>query len=248
MTLAGIITFGVILYFGIHAYKRGKFFWIFLLIFLNWIGILIYFFVEFLPEFKGSDQAQEAGSAMEKFFFPAKQLKLLQDAFENAPTHANRMAYGDGLQQAGKFELALEIYRPAAKGINEDDPRVWAGLGHAHFMLGNMDEAVTALQTRQRFRKGKRPDDFDMLLARAWQANGDHNKALKAFESLAEAYSGEEARCRYALLLLEEGKTDQALSIFQEIEQHVRLSPKHYQKAQQEWTRIAKENIQRLSK
>lgn len=245
MPLAALFTFACVVYFGIHAYKRGKYFWIYLMVFLNWIGILIYFFVEFLPAYRQSGQAREAGQLMEKFFFPEKELKLRADTFENAPTHVNRMSYADALQKAGRFGDALEIYQAATQGINRDDPQVWEGIGHAHFMLGNMPEAIQALEQRAAFRSSNRADEFDLLLARARYANGQEEAARQDFERLAEEYSGEEARCRYALLLKEEGKVEEARELFEETLRYVRLSPRHYQRAQQQWIRIAQSELKK---
>ncbi|MEL6590421.1 MAG: hypothetical protein AAFQ68_10085, partial [Bacteroidota bacterium] len=135
MHFFGILTIAAQIYFGIHAYRRGKTFWIFLIIFLPLIGIGIYFFTEFLPSQEGSGLADGAKNTMESFFFPEKELREREDAFANAPTHENRMRLAEALQKSGRFEEALDLYEAVSSGLYEDDPAIWAGIGHARFHL-----------------------------------------------------------------------------------------------------------------
>lgn len=243
MQFAGILTIAAQIYFGIHAYKRGKNFWIFLIIFLPLIGIGIYFFTEYLPEMQGSDLADSAKTNVESFFFPEKELKTRQDNFAYAPNHANRMALAEAYQKSGKFEDALELYLPVSKGLYADDPSIWAGIGHANFHLDNYEAVVDALEKRRALRKDIRPDDFDLLMPRALEALDRKSEALELYEYLSKAYSGEEARYRYAQLLIDTGQPELAREIFAEMIQHAKLSPAHYRKAQAQWINKAKKFV-----
>ncbi len=240
MQFAGILTIAAQIYFGIHAYKKGKTFWIFLIIFLPLIGIGIYFFTEYLPEMQQNGVADGAKSSMESFFFPEKELKEREERFAYAPNHANRMALAEAYQKAGRFAEALELYLPVSKGLYADDPAIWAGIGHAQFHLGNFAEAVEALQKRKEIRKDIRPDDFDLLLPRSLEALGRKSEALEIYAYMAKAYSGEEARYRYAELLNDTGQPEKAREVFAEMIRHAKLSPAHYRKAQAEWISAAK--------
>lgn len=243
MQFLGILTIAAQIYFGIHAYKRGKTFWIFLIIFLPLIGIGIYFFTEFLPSQEGSGLTDGAKNTMESFFFPEKELREREDAFANAPTHENRMRLAEALQKSGRFEEALDLYEAVSSGLYEDDPAIWAGIGHARFHLGDYELAVEALKIRQKLRKDVRPDDFDLLLPRSLEALGRTTEALEAYEYLAKRYSGEEARYRFAELLNKTGQPEPAREIFEEMLRHARLSPVHYRKANQKWISAAKQAL-----
>ncbi|MFK7922694.1 MAG: PLDc N-terminal domain-containing protein [Bacteroidia bacterium] len=243
MQFAGILTIAAQIYFGVHAYKKGKTLWIFLIIFLPIIGIGIYFFVEYLPEMQDSELADSAKSNVESFFFPEKELKARQDDFAYAPNHANRMALAEAYQKSGKFEEALELYVPVAKGLYADDPAIWAGIGHANFHMGNYEAVVEALQKRRVLRKDIRPDDFDLLLPRALEALDRKSEALDLYVYLAKAYSGEEARYRYGQLLIDTGQPELARDIFEEMIKHANLSPTHYRKAQAQWIGKAKKFV-----
>lgn len=243
MQFAGILTIAAQIYFGVHAYKRGKTYWIFLIIFLPLIGMGIYFFAEYLPELKDSELADSTKSNVESFFFPEKELKTREDDFAYASNHANRMALAEAYQKSGKFEEALELYLPVSKGLYADDPGIWAGIGHANFHLGNFEAVVEALEKRRALRKEVRPDNFDLLLPRALEALDRKSEALESYAYHAKAYSGEEARYRYAQLLIDTGQPELARKIFEEMIEHANLSPAHYRKAQAEWISKAKKFV-----
>jgi len=56
-------------------------------------------------------------------------------------------------------------------------------------------------------------------------------------------YPGEEARCRYALLLEKLGQHERAQRVFREIVESVRGAPSYYRSRQREWLKIARRNL-----
>ena len=56
-------------------------------------------------------------------------------------------------------------------------------------------------------------------------------------------YPGEEARCRYAVLLQSIGRTERAQALFREIVDSVRHAPSYYRSRQREWYKIAKDQL-----
>ena len=56
-------------------------------------------------------------------------------------------------------------------------------------------------------------------------------------------YPGEEARCRYALLLKKLGQEERARRVFREIVESVKGSPGYYKRRQREWVSIARKNM-----
>ncbi len=85
--------------------------------------------------------------------------------------------------------------------------------------------------------------DMQLLLAENYDKKGEPQKALAEYEQLVPKYFGQEVRCRYALLLVKLGEKEKAKQLFTEIINHVRLSPKFYQRAQSPWVKIAKDNL-----
>ncbi|HUJ02782.1 MAG TPA: hypothetical protein VLW75_04025, partial [Rhizomicrobium sp.] len=79
--------------------------------------------------------------------------------------------------------------------------------------------------------------------ARALALQGKNDEALRQFEAVLPRFPGEEARCRYALLLQKLGQSDRARSVFREIVASVKGAPSYYRRRQSEWVRIARQNL-----
>jgi hypothetical protein len=85
--------------------------------------------------------------------------------------------------------------------------------------------------------------DAELDLARALALQGKNDEAIRQFEMLVARYPGEEARCRFALLLEHLGQQPRAQALFREILQSVKGAPSYYRSRQSEWTRIANQHL-----
>jgi hypothetical protein len=66
---------------------------------------------------------------------------------------------------------------------------------------------------------------------------------LKEYESQMGSATGQEAKCRYALLLKKTGQTEKANALFEQILKTVSRSPRYYRKTQLQWVETAKKNL-----
>ncbi len=237
MPLLAILEIVAKVYFVAHSVRSGKDrYWIYVIVFLPGIGCLIYFFSEYLPEIQQNQKMKRSRNQKKK-------LSYLKDQVELLPSVKNKMELAEGCINKGQFAKAIAIYNSCLEDLNEEDPVVVEGLCCAYFFMGDFENAKNNL-LRLREVRGKRiGDEFDMLLARTYEALGDVDRAIAEYVDLVKVFSGEEARCRYALLLKKQGQTDMAKSYFNEIITNVRLSPKFYQKVQKKWLGMARKHV-----
>lgn len=81
------------------------------------------------------------------------------------------------------------------------------------------------------------------MYARALEALGRDGEAADEYRALVTHYPGEEARCRYALLLERGGNRCAAAALFAEILKRHRRAPRHYRQAQAEWVETARNRV-----
>ena len=77
----------------------------------------------------------------------------------------------------------------------------------------------------------------------SFEKSGDMDSALEEYKALADICHGEEARCRYALLLKKQGHFDKTKELFDLILNNARLYPKHYAKTEKQWVKIAQAEV-----
>lgn len=144
------------------------------------------------------------------------------------------------LGQAAKAVAALE---PALAGIHADDIGLHLDLAQAHFASGGHQRALALLDRVREIEPGYESASAHLLYARALEALGRDDEARREYESLVGSFPGEEARCRFALLLERTGAADRARALFAEILQRQKSAPRHAREAEREWTGVARSRI-----
>jgi hypothetical protein len=144
----------------------------------------------------------------------------------------------------GLYADAVALYEDAMQGpLGAQDPVLLKGLGRAKLLSGDGAEAERLfLEMRE-----NDPASFDagveLDYARALEIQGKIDAALRQYEAAAPRYPGEEARCRFALLLERLGQQERAQAVFREIIASVQDAPRHYRSRQGEWAKIAKQHV-----
>ena len=236
MPLIAIIELFVQVYFAVHSIKTGKDrYWIFIIIFFPGIGCLIYFFAEYLPELQQNAKIKRSRIPSN----PVKKLQVLKDQLELTPSIYNKRALAEAYIHSGQYEDAISLYESCLTGRNNDDATIIEGISIAHFFKGDFENAYKYLTHLKKLRGQDKYDKFDLLYARTLELKNNTEEALNEYALLIKGFSGEEARVRYAMLLKQTGRLNEAKEQFSMVLKNARFSQKYYQKAQKEWINIA---------
>lgn len=228
----------------IHALRtRQPYYWFAVILGLPTIGAGIYFFSEMLPDIMHSRAAREAASDLGRVIDPAKQIREATAALRLTDTAENRKLLAEALVADDRFDEARTLYETALQGAHANDPALLMGLTRALFGLKDYQGVCDTLDRLRETNPDIESTEGHMLYARAREAMGDVDQASIEYESLAGYYPGEEARCRYALLLQRLGQVDEARAMFEAVVTSVETAPKTYFRAQRDWYQVAKSNL-----
>jgi len=236
--LIGIVQIIIQVYFAVHAARTGRYWWIFIILFFPIIGSLIYFFVEYLPELQIAAKLKNPRNVN-----PAKQIKQLQQELEITDSIKNRMDLAEAYFHAGEYQASIDLLEKSLVGVNAKDPHILEGLCFSCFHNRNFEKTKKYLSELEEATDGKLANNLRLMRARTHEALGKEEAALKEYQSIINICTGEEARCRYALLLKKLGQRERARELFEEIIKNAKLYPRQYSKFQSEWVNIAKEQI-----
>ena len=127
--------------------------------------------------------------------------------------------------------------------LGAQDTAFLHGLARAKLLAGDGAGAQEGFEALKRADPAAFNADAELDYARALALQGKNDEALAQYEKVVPRYPGEEARCRYALLLQKLGQTDRARRVFREIVESVKGAPGYYSRRQREWAAIARKNI-----
>jgi hypothetical protein len=82
-----------------------------------------------------------------------------------------------------------------------------------------------------------------LLYARSLELQGQTEAALREYAALVNYYPGQEARCRFGLLLAQNGRKADARRLFEEVCQAIDYGPRHQRREQREWYDLARRKL-----
>lgn len=127
--------------------KRNKpFVWLWLIVFLPYIGGLVYFIMEVLPELIHSQSVSNMGSAIDGRFHPNKKIEDLERLVKRQGTISNIVQLADAYSEAGNYEKAVELYKSCLQGPYEHDGEIQFKIVNSLFRAGNIPFAQEALR------------------------------------------------------------------------------------------------------
>ena len=134
----------------------------------------------------------------------------------------------------GHFADAVELYESAMQGpLGAGDPALLKGLGRARMLSGDGAAAEGLFQRLKETDPAAFDADAELDYARALALQGKNDAAVRQYESVVPRYPGEEARCRFALLLEQLGQEQRAQALFREILESVKGAPSYYRRVKQ---------------
>ena len=232
------------LVFLLHAIRhRAEYWWYFIILFVPVVGAAAYLFAEVLPAWQHRRPLQRASSALLRAVDPERDIRRLREEIDLSDTLDNRRQLALAYEAAGRLEEAIGIYRECLQNpVYQDDPMLLYGLARATFARADLAGTEKALLELRELHPHYRPLEVQLLLARTYEGASRMAEAAGAYEPLVNRYPGEEARCRFGLMLWRQGETDRARALFKEVLVTARRSPRHYRQAQKAWVQLARKH------
>lgn len=196
--------------------------WIMALVFLPGASTIAYVLIEVLPRIQGNRHVRTVRAQVEARLDPERELRAARDALGLADTIANQIRVGDALSDLGRFDEAIPLFRAAIERTPDTDSRTEAKLARALFETGESGEAHTLLDGITPPSTQSDRDRLTLLRARVLTELGEADAALALYVDIVTRMPGEEARCRYAALLLDQGYEPRARAVLEEVESRMK--------------------------
>lgn len=242
--ISGLISLGLV----VHCIKTGRnTIWVYVLVILMttvpFVGALLYTGAEIVPELLRSRTSRRTLRGIRNTLDPQGDLRRLENEMKVSGTVGARQRYAEELVRLGRAAEALPIYQNSLTGVFADDPKLLLGYARAQFAAGDPAGARKTLDELIRKNPDFKSPDGHLLYARSLEGEGDVEKALSEYETLAGYYPGAEAAVRYAKLLKRAGRAQVAREVLGNLLERAKFAPAHYRKAQREWLDEAEKEL-----
>lgn len=241
----GLLVLLIQLAFGAHVVRTGRsLLWLLPIIFVPLLGCAAYALFALLPEAMTSPVARRFADDVANFADPGRAYREKKREVEMVGSADAKRALAAECIKRGRFQDAVGLYESAMAGpLGAQDTALLNGLARARVLAGDGAGAQAAFEALKRADPVAFNADAELDYARALSLQGKNDEALHQYEKVLPKYPGEEARCRYALLLRELGQTGRARRVFREIVASVKGAPRYYRCRQREWVSIARKNL-----
>jgi hypothetical protein len=209
------------------------------------LGVWIaYLALAVVPDFFNSHGTRRFTDSMVRAADPGRAYREKKRQAELTGSVDAKRALAEESIKQGQFAEAVELYQGAMQGpLGAGDPALLKGLARARMLAGEGAEAEAAFLKLKQLDPAAFDADAELDYARALELQGKNDAALHQYENVAARYPGEEARCRFALLLEKLGQQERAQALFAEILASVKGAPSYYRRRQSEWARIARQHL-----
>ena len=196
----------------IHIIKNGKpFLWFWLVVFLPYIGGLVYILMEIVPELLASGSVEKVGRAVANAVNPGRSLAELESLVKRQDTIANRTRLADCYVSLERYEEAISLYDSCLTGPYSDDAELLVKKINALFLWGKTDMARSLMDE---FKKKHKLENASLVLLDL-QISGDWEKLMDIFTNTSNfrvgyvcaehfAKSGDSASAQKVINIMEE--------------------------------------------
>ena len=232
---------------AVHAYRTGRERWMYLIILVPIVGSAIYVLTEVLPEIRYNSTGRRAASRIAGMIAPSDNMTKLRERLALLDSVENRQLLARECVNAGEYQEAIDLYASCLKGIYKDDPRLMLELANANYLYERYPDAKDIFVRLREVHPDFRHAEGHLLFARTLDNMGEDWNALSEYKEVANYYAGEEATCRYALLLKKMGRRQEANEIFNKIILRSRIRGRIRGRKntirERQWIRTAQENV-----
>lgn len=226
---------------AIHCIKKGNPKWIWLILFLPFIGCMIYIFTEMFTGRELQNVQQGVGAV----FNPGGRIKKLEDNLRFSDTFNNKVALADAYLQAGQTTKAIALYESSLTGNFIENEYVLRQLIIAFSIVKRYADVVPLAKKLYRLPQFPR-SKAHILYAIALEHTGQAEQAETEFKMMKARYSNFESRFQYGQFLQRANRQEEARQLFTEMLDEVPHLSSVERRSSSTWFAQAKDELRKM--
>ncbi|QQO10118.1 tetratricopeptide repeat protein [Breznakiella homolactica] len=201
----------------IHVFRTGRnTTWIWVIIFLPYIGGIAYLLAEILPDLRTRKSLHEISDIVVSTIMPSRKIDKLKSEAEFTPSFQNRKALADEYLASGYFEEAVRLYDALLTGHEKNNPSCLLMKAKALYGLKRYEEAAGTVKVLEETGFVYSRESEVLIKLKIAEHIQDKASADLLYEQFRKKFSSFEINYYYAEYLIEQGETGKAESIINE--------------------------------
>lgn len=222
----------------IHLLRNDRsWLWLIALILVPFFGVIAYFLVEVLPEWRGR---KRGGVELREESPRETSVRELEALLEASPTVENRAKLARACLRKNQPDRAVALYEECLRGVYADDLPLWYEAAEAYHAAGRPEQTLGALD---RLDEGDYRDYRDrrrLLRALALEGVGRREEARDHLAAIEDTYPSVQPRYEYARVLLELGDKERARQVVADIFEQRSRHDRRYRQREAHWYKLAR--------
>jgi hypothetical protein len=226
----------------LHCIRKGtQQKWIWLIVFVPYIGCIAYFFSEILPKRDMGNWQEGLGSL---FVSPSARIRRLEQNCQLTNTFNNRVLLANAYMMAGRTEEAIDLYSTSLTGAFTENEYVINRLIGAYFTVGRYQDLI-ALAGKIYSTPAFARSEAHLYYARALDLTGNPEGAEREFKKMKGRFADFAARYQYGLFLQRAGRDNEAQGVLEDIVKEGPHLSSRERRANYLWIQKAREELKK---
>ena len=172
----------IAVFFAIHALRTGRpFFWLWILFVFPFLGSVVYFVAEYLPQSRLPHQANHLGQRALFIFQPNKLLNAAKENYENIPSVENAVIYSEFLIAKNRAKEAIVVLKQKLNGFVESDPVFLEQLAMAYLQDEQVTEVLDITAKIKMINENHKPEHIALMRALSYHLLDNQDEVKQEF-------------------------------------------------------------------
>lgn len=214
-----LIPYALQLLCVVHAIKNNKnTSWIWIVLFVPYVGGLAYILVEIVPGFTGAGGMDTVRSTLIDFINPNQKFETVKQKASYSPSYKNLIDYADMLLERKDYGEALRIYESQNEGIFRGERELVYRIALANYYCGDYPKALELVrglfQEDEKLLKSSRES---LLYLQILEKTEDPERVKEEYRAVNERIRNNTIEIPYLTYLLELGDSAEAQRVIDRI-------------------------------
>jgi hypothetical protein len=223
----------------VHAMKKGKKDWIYIIIFLPAVGVIAYFIREILPEINRG----EFTANLQNLFLLNHSINEWERRVRIADTVTNKLQLADAYAQQKQYAKAIALAESCQVGHHANDVGIIQRLARLYFYNEQYGESIASFKKLLSQKNLMNNQGDELLYARALEGNTELERAEEEYKKVIRIHHSLEAMYYYGLMLKEQRRNKEAAAQFQAVRDEIELHPRYVRRMNTQWVRLSKKEM-----